>query len=213
MYAGNVGGESGKAADLSNQDETQTPFAEEENGQHEWAENLGEDSVGAVVLRSLMGAGEGEGRQEERADKLGIQAVGDGDIMGVNEAGGGEGEEVRVGIPTEMVRLSQMPSIQLMVDLNDADCRRRRRRQLSSLIQIQVEAEQRPELVVNSSTQSGEIVQSNSVVMREVLATMAVGGQLGINFMPNDMSILNEMIVREAQAYSQMLEREAGEQA
>lgn len=97
-----------------------------------------------------------------------------------------------------------------MVDLNNAECRIRRRRQLSSLIQLQDEAEKNPEMVINSSTQSGEIIQNNSVVMREIMATMAIGGQLGMNFLPNDVATLNDMIVSEAHAYSQMLEREVG---
>lgn len=58
--------------------------------------------------------------------------------------------------------------------------------------------------------QSDSEEESESVIGREVQATMAIGGALGINFLPNSSEVLRTMIQLEAQEYSQALEREAG---
>lgn len=62
----------------------------------------------------------------------------------------------------------------------------------------------------NNSSSSDETLQSNSLVRREIMASMAIGSQLGINFLPCDDLILGKMIELESQEYSLMLEREAG---
>ncbi|KAI8537598.1 hypothetical protein RHMOL_Rhmol09G0036400 [Rhododendron molle] len=112
--------------------------------------------------------------------------------------------------PSEMVRLSQLPTINLMVDLNDAGCRRRRRRQLSSLMSISEEADANPDQEdAISSFSPNEPAQSNSAVLQEIRATMAIGSQLGIIFRPNDDVILGKMIEIEAQEYSALLEKDA----
>lgn len=114
------------------------------------------------------------------------------------------------GDPSELVRVSQIPSINLMVDLNDARCRRRRRMQFSNLLSISEEVDPNHEQLESiSSFSSDDPNQSNSTVIREIRATMEIGGQLGIIFRPNDDVILGKMIEIEAQEYSSLLEREA----
>ncbi|KAG5529432.1 hypothetical protein RHGRI_029978 [Rhododendron griersonianum] len=110
---------------------------------------------------------------------------------------------------TQLVRSSQIPSINLMVDLNEAECRRRRRRQLSNLVLISEGVDRDRTQVEDSVSTSLVSPQSNSRVIREVRATMAIGGELGINFRPDDDLILCLMIENESKEYSQMLEREA----
>lgn len=110
------------------------------------------------------------------------------------------------------MRCSQLPSISLVVDLKDTGCRRRRRRQLSNLATISEAADRNPNMVANSySTELEEVLQTNPVVAREVLATMAVGGELGITFRPNDDLILQKMIEIESQEFSHERERVSGE--
>ncbi|KAG5529434.1 hypothetical protein RHGRI_029978 [Rhododendron griersonianum] len=96
-----------------------------------------------------------------------------------------------------------------MVDLNEAECRRRRRRQLSNLVLISEGVDRDRTQVEDSVSTSLVSPQSNSRVIREVRATMAIGGELGINFRPDDDLILCLMIENESKEYSQMLEREA----
>lgn len=110
---------------------------------------------------------------------------------------------------THSVRCSQLPSINLLVDLNDAGCRRRRRRQLSNLVLTREMVNQDRTQVENSVSSTEISPQSDSQVMHEVRATMAVGGELGINFQPNDEIALRSMIEMEAWEYSLMLEKEA----
>lgn len=100
-----------------------------------------------------------------------------------------------------------------MVDLNKAGCRRRRRRHLTNLVHLREVVDQNSELMghlSSSSSSSGETLQSNSIMHREISASMAVGAELGILFRPNDDVILRTMIEIETQEYSHMLEREAG---
>ncbi|KAG5522624.1 hypothetical protein RHGRI_034693 [Rhododendron griersonianum] len=111
------------------------------------------------------------------------------------------------GVGSLMVRCSQVPSINLTVDLNNADCRRRRRRQLSNLLVLREEADSDP--VENVSASSEDTIQNDSAIYREVRATMAIGGELGVNFLPKDDIILNTMIEIEAREFSLALEREA----
>ncbi|KAG5522231.1 hypothetical protein RHGRI_034421 [Rhododendron griersonianum] len=111
------------------------------------------------------------------------------------------------GDDTQMVRVSQIPSINLMVDLNDADCRRRRRRQLSNLLSLREATDPTP--AENDPSSPDDSIQSDSAVSREVRATMAIGGMLGVNFLPKDDMLLNTMIEIEAKEYSLALEREA----
>lgn len=123
-----------------------------------------------------------------------------------------EGENNAVlEIPVDLVRCSQLPSINLVVDLKDAGCRRRRRRQLSNLATISENVDRNPDLEVSSSsTELEEVMQTNPDVAREVLATMAVGGELGIIFRPNDDLILRKMIEIDSQEYSHDCERVSG---
>lgn len=116
----------------------------------------------------------------------------------------GDLQEARV----DYVRCSQLPSLNLVVDLHDSGCRRRRRRQLSNLASISEALETNPELVANRCSPSAEeSPPTNPEVVREVRATMAVGGELGINFNPNDDLILSRMIELESQEYPQARER------
>ncbi|KAG5524364.1 hypothetical protein RHGRI_031132 [Rhododendron griersonianum] len=119
-------------------------------------------------------------------------------------ASGGYSEE-----PAPLVRSSHIPSINLLVDLNDVECRRRRRRQLSNLAIIREGMEEDRTRVENSVSSSAVSPQSSSRVIREVRATMEIGGELGINFRPDDDLVLRSMIEIESLEYSQMLEREA----
>lgn len=96
-----------------------------------------------------------------------------------------------------------------MVDLNNTDSRRRRRRQLSTLLSIREEADRDPLSLENVSSSTADSIQRDSAVYREVRATMAVGGELGVQFLPKDEFILNTMIEIEAKEYSLALEREA----
>ncbi|KAI8558508.1 hypothetical protein RHMOL_Rhmol04G0099800 [Rhododendron molle] len=108
-----------------------------------------------------------------------------------------------------MVRCSQIPSINLLVDLTNAECRRRRRRQMSNLLTLREAADRDPVPEENVSPSSDDSIQSDSAVIREVRATMAIGGELGVKFLPQDDVILNSMIEIEAREYSLALEREA----
>lgn len=97
-----------------------------------------------------------------------------------------------------------------MMDLNDAGCRRRRRRQLANLASLSEEVVPDTEQLESiSSFSSGNSNLNDSSVLREVRATMAIGSQLGSNFRPNDDMILGKMIELEAQEYSNFEEHEA----
>lgn len=95
------------------------------------------------------------------------------------------------------VSSSHLPCINLLVDLNDAACRKRRRRQLSNLLLIQEEMEREDRSRSCSSSSSGETLQSTSLIEREVRATMAVGAELGIQYVPADEQFLRRMIEEE----------------
>lgn len=76
---------------------------------------------------------------------------------------------------------------------------------------ISEEADHNPkQLVSNSSNFSDESNHNDSLVLQEIRATMAVRGQLGINFCPNVEVVLGKMIEIEAKEYSVLLEREVG---
>lgn len=99
------------------------------------------------------------------------------------------------------------PGMELVVDLNNAACRRRRRRQMSSLLQIYEgketengdEADETDEGEANeeediSSSFFDKATFSTPQIENEVRATMAVGAKLSINFKHNDPIILKKMI-------------------
>ncbi|KAG5537241.1 hypothetical protein RHGRI_024627 [Rhododendron griersonianum] len=108
------------------------------------------------------------------------------------------------------VHSSQIPSINLMVDLNNTECRKRRRRQLSNLIRIREELDREPCSEDISQPSSEDQSQANLMILNEVKASMAVGGELGVNFLPYDDETLRRMIQLEIQEYSLMTEREGG---
>ncbi|XP_058185545.1 uncharacterized protein LOC131302757 [Rhododendron vialii] len=67
---------------------------------------------------------------------------------------------------------------------------------------ISEDADRLPDQVANNSSPDlEEVVQTHPDVVREVLATMAVGGELGISFRPNDDLILRKMIDFESQEF------------
>lgn len=103
-----------------------------------------------------------------------------------------------------------VPSINLMVDLNDAGCWKRRRRQLSNLIEIYEERSRDLEVVRSESTSPANSIHSSQRIVDEVRATMAIGSQLHVNFRPNDDLILKKMIILESKEASLLREREAG---
>lgn len=113
------------------------------------------------------------------------------------------------------VRSSQIPSINLLVDLTDAACRKRRRRQISNRCRIQEEMERESRHGSSSSSSSEESIcsdsiQSSSIIAREVKATMAVGDELGVRFSQADELVLGRMIELELEEYRRTQER-AGE--
>lgn len=116
-------------------------------------------------------------------------------------------------VSSDLVTISQAPRINLMVDLRDADCRRRRRRQISNLLTLHEVEENSQEVAPNSTDSEVYPIQSDSPVKREVLATMAVGETLGIKFKPNSTTALRTMIEVEVREYSLGLERKAERQA
>lgn len=174
---------------------------------------LGLLNIGPNSFNTSSQLGEGQEGQKDletnlRAIQSGAQVLRDGCAEAVAYLG-----RQNFGDQTELVRLSQIPSINLMVDLNKAGCRRRRRRHLTNLVHLCEVVDQNPELMAHlssSSSSSGETLQSNSIMHREISASMAVGAKLGILFRPNDDVILRTMIETETQEYSHMLEREAG---
>lgn len=105
---------------------------------------------------------------------------------------------------------SQLPSIILLVDLNDAACRKRRRRQLTNLIRIREELSREPSMVDGSSSSSGDSVQSDLRIAEEVRATMEIGGQLNVDFLPNDDVVLRKMIEIEIKEFAHAREGEGG---
>lgn len=103
---------------------------------------------------------------------------------------------------------SQPPGISLMVDLNDAGCRRRRRRQLSNLIQIYEDLSGEHEEEEAEPDSSTESIESSQRVMDEVRATLAISAQLNVNFLPDDERILKKMIMLESKEAALLRERE-----
>lgn len=84
----------------------------------------------------------------------------------------------------------------------------RRRRQLSNLESISEAADLNPRPAANGPSSSPEeLSQTNPDLVREVLATMAIGGELGINFRPDDDRVLHKMIELELQEVSLARER------
>ncbi|KAG5564581.1 hypothetical protein RHGRI_000685 [Rhododendron griersonianum] len=104
---------------------------------------------------------------------------------------------------------STVPSINLMVDLNDAGCRRRRRRQLSNLIQIFEESSRDVEEIASESISPANSVHTSQRIVDEVRATMAIGSQLHVNFRPDDDKVLTNMIFLENKEAALLREREA----
>lgn len=96
-----------------------------------------------------------------------------------------------------------------MVDLNNADCRRRRRRRISNLITLHKLEESGQEIAANSTDSEDDSIQTDSAVEREVLATMAVGRAVGINFQSDSAAALRVMIEMETKEASSDLVREA----
>ncbi|KAI8531875.1 hypothetical protein RHMOL_Rhmol11G0169900 [Rhododendron molle] len=108
------------------------------------------------------------------------------------------------------VRSSQIPCINLLVDLNNTECRKRRRRELTNLLKIREELDGDPSLVRASQPSSEDISQGSPSIVNEVRATMAVGGELDINFLPDDNETLQRMIELEVEEYSLVKERGVG---
>lgn len=79
--------------------------------------------------------------------------------------------------------------------------------QLANLVQIREELSREPSIVEVSSSTSGEI-QSNPSIAREVRASMVVGGELDIQFLPNDDVVLKKMIELEIEEYARLRARE-----
>lgn len=100
-----------------------------------------------------------------------------------------------------------------MVDLNDVECRRRRRRQLSNLIQIYEDLSGEPGEEESEPNSSIESIKSTHHVIEEVRATMAIGAQLNVNFLPNDDRILKKMITIKSKEAALLREREGGNQS
>lgn len=170
----------------------------------------GDGSIGPLNELSLVGAG---AQLSHVSDSIISPVLSQSDDI-ENESGGGD---------SQMVRCSQIPSINLLVDLNNVECRRRRRRQLSNLLTLREAAAQDHLSVENVSRDadrdplddsisgcrpSDDSIQSDSAIVREVRATMAIGGELGVKFLPQDDVILNSMIEIEAREYFLALERE-----
>lgn len=140
----------------------------------------GENSLGCIndkpnSINHIFVSGRDMEGQKEFHINLGENQSESLALRGGRETAMGNGGDEIDEDPTEVVRLSQIPSINLMVDLNEAGCRRRRRLQLSHLLLLHEAVDQNPELVMHSSSSSGETPQSNSIVFREVSATMAIG--------------------------------------
>lgn len=71
---------------------------------------------------------------------------------------------------------------------------------MTNLIQIYEDLEkesQEEEEDDISSSSDDDPIQTTPSIMNEVMATMAIGSQLNVNFRPNDGSILKKMVVRE----------------
>lgn len=71
------------------------------------------------------------------------------------------------------------------------------------------EGENLQEVVPDSFSSEKDLIQSDSITEREVIATMGVGAALGINFQPNSEAKLRTMIELEASEFTRELEREA----
>lgn len=75
-------------------------------------------------------------------------------------------------------------------------------RQLSNLIRIREELSKESSMVDGSSASPGEAIQSDLRIAEEVRATMAIGGELNVNFLPNDDVVLKKMIELEFKEYA-----------
>lgn len=106
----------------------------------------------------------------------------------------------------EEERVSQDPNLNLVVDLNPSSIRKRRRRQLSNLIQIQKDYTRSTSRGECTSSSSGSTIHSNSIVIAEVKDTMKVGGELNVIFIKDDEYLLGKMIEAETQEYLLMTE-------
>lgn len=99
----------------------------------------------------------------------------------------------------------KIPSIDLVVDLQNAECRKRRRRQMVNLLNMQEEIEEEEEegsseeeIDEESSSQSTEVEdQRASQIVAEVRATLAVAAQIDMNFSAEDTRYLKKMIEKE----------------
>lgn len=147
-----------------------------------------------------------EKTQETSAVKLGVNHSQNTTDLSVVAEGEKNLDAINISASSDLVRLSQIPEINIMVDLNDAECRRRRRRQLSNLLSLH-ELENTQVVVANSTSSVDDSIEDDSVVGREILATLGIGGALGINFQPNSAAALRYMIEEEAKEYSLALVR------
>lgn len=133
-----------------------------------------------------------------------------GQVCGVSKPN--LGDSIPIGDQNELgVCPSQIPSINLLVDLSDAAGRKRRRRQLTNLLRIREELSKEPSMVDGSPLSSGESVQAESIqtdsrIVDEVRATMAIGGELNVQFLPNDDVVLKKMIELEVKEYALLRE-------
>ncbi|KAG5549336.1 hypothetical protein RHGRI_014628 [Rhododendron griersonianum] len=157
---------------------------------------LGRESPGVVpdslspsqVLVVHLGDNQMEGDTDLIRDDLrGVEAI--------------EREEGGLLVP----RSPQVPQINLVVDLNNPACRKRRRRQRSNLLSL-CEGELSGNSV-NPAASQGEPIQRNALIFSEVQATMAIGGKLNIHFNSDDEIFLRKMIEIETQENALMPER------
>lgn len=105
---------------------------------------------------------------------------------------------------------SLLSGINLTVDLNNVDCRRRRHRQLSNLIQIHEEISGELEEEEAESNSSTESIESSQHIIDEVRATMAIGAELNVNFLPDDDRVLKKMILLETKEAASLRDKEGG---
>lgn len=179
------------------------------NGKENGGKGLEEDWVSRVEESKKSGSSEPtepnylEETTDGEEDNPTIPSCG-GEIEG--GAGSGAPAEICSVVP----RASQMPGINILVDLNNAEGRKKRRRQLLSVMSGEREGEDASADEGEFQASLQEIRQSNSSVLREVNATLEVGRQLGIEFLPKDLTTLQEMVESEAQDYLAQLEKEAG---
>ncbi|KAG5521008.1 hypothetical protein RHGRI_033528 [Rhododendron griersonianum] len=180
---------------LSAQLETQAPIKAHELPQDHF------NSMDGPV--DQLGASQEVGRAQERTPFVGSRSSNPNlemksPVMEVPEE----------NLPNQLVvRSSQLPCINLLVDLNNTDCRKRRRRQLNNLLRIREDLDRDSSSEEASQSLSDDISQVSPSIINEVRATMAIGGELDINFLPNDNETLNRMIELEVKEFSLMKER------